>query len=125
MLDNHTDGSIDSDLTTTTIAAGSTYVGTNTWRLPEGQVTKVLFQWIDTTFDSQQFAVNCAADPPVVAPPTTPPLTNPGDSVTCSNFAIWKEAQTWFLRYFPLYGDVAKLDGDNGLDACESLPGHR
>ncbi len=32
------------------------------------------------------------------------------------------EAQDWFDRYFPHYGDVARLDGDGVGLACESLP---
>jgi hypothetical protein len=29
----------------------------------------------------------------------------------------------WFDTYFPYYGDVAGLDGDNDGEPCESLPG--
>ncbi|PRY70343.1 excalibur calcium-binding domain-containing protein [Glaciihabitans tibetensis] len=123
--DNYADGWVDGDLTTATIAAESTYVNNNTWRLPEDQTTRILFQWNGGTFASQQFSVDCEAAPPVVVPPVTPPLTNPGDSKNCSDFSTWHEAQAWFLRYYPLYGDVAKLDSNNDLDACEGLPGHR
>ncbi|MDO8384335.1 MAG: carboxypeptidase regulatory-like domain-containing protein [Microbacterium sp.] len=59
------------------------------------------------------------------APPTQPANPgqpgNPGDSKNCSDFASQAQAQTWFDQYFPIYGDVAKLDGDNNRLACESL----
>lgn len=79
----------------------------------------VVFGGPKSVSDAAQNLEECASD---VNP--TPSLTNPGDSVNCSDFSTWQEAQTWFLRYYPLYGDVAKLDGNNDLDACESLPGH-
>ncbi|WP_160158508.1 excalibur calcium-binding domain-containing protein [Cellulomonas sp. SLBN-39] len=41
----------------------------------------------------------------------------------CADFSTWSAAQAWFLKYFPHYGDVARLDGDNDRIACESLPG--
>ena len=47
---------------------------------------------------------------------------NPGDSVNCSDFATHAQAQAWFDRYRPYYGDIAKLDRDNNGVACESLP---
>ncbi len=47
--------------------------------------------------------------------------SNPGDSKNCSDFATQAQAQAWFDTYFPYYGDVAKLDGDNDGIACESL----
>ena len=31
------------------------------------------------------------------------------------------KAKSWFDTYFPLLGDVARLDGDNGGEPCESL----
>lgn len=63
--------------------------------------------------------------PPVVTPPVVPPAppANPGDSVNCNNFPNWRAAQDWFNRYYPYYGDVARLDGNNDGIACESLPG--
>lgn len=64
--------------------------------------------------------------PPVTpTPPPTPPKTptNPGDSVNCSDFSTWRAAQDWFLKYWPYYGDIAKLDGNNDGIACESRPG--
>lgn len=47
---------------------------------------------------------------------------NPGDDVDCSDFATQREAQAWFDRYYPYYGDVARLDANNDGRACESLP---
>ena len=50
------------------------------------------------------------------------PLTNPGDSKNCSDFQYFEEAKQFFDTYFPLYGDVAKLDVDNDLVPCPGLP---
>ncbi|WP_461165314.1 HNH endonuclease family protein [Arthrobacter sp. R4-81] len=53
---------------------------------------------------------------------TVPP--NPGDTKNCSSsFSTWSEAQNWFDTYYPHYGDVANLDSDGDLIACETLPG--
>jgi len=52
--------------------------------------------------------------------PSIPP--NPGDSVNCGDFTTQALAQAWFDKYFPYYGDVAKLDADGDGVACESLP---
>jgi len=45
----------------------------------------------------------------------------PGDSKNCKDFASYQEAKAWFDTYFPLYGDVAKLDGDGDGQPCEGL----
>ena len=37
--------------------------------------------------------------------------------------ATYAEAKTWFDTYFPYYGDVAGLDGNNDGIPCQSLPG--
>jgi len=72
------------------------------------------------------FPVLAAPTLPVVGPTTTtlapdvPP--NPGDNRNCSDFSTHAEAQAWFDRYFPHYGDVARLDADGDGVACESLP---
>jgi putative cell wall-binding protein len=63
--------------------------------------------------------IDCAPPPP---PPPTPPA-NPGNTKNCGDFATWSQAQSWFWYYYPYYGDVALLDGDEDLIACESLPG--
>ena len=65
------------------------------------------------------------AEPPPV-PTTEPPTTvvpNPGNTMNCSDFSTYAEAKAWFDTYFPYYGDVARLDGDNDGEPCESLPG--
>ena len=50
-------------------------------------------------------------------------LANPGDVKNCSDFESYKEAKAWFDKYYDLYGDVARLDGNNNLIPCEALPG--
>ncbi|HLT97474.1 MAG TPA: S-layer homology domain-containing protein [Acidimicrobiia bacterium] len=47
---------------------------------------------------------------------------NPGDSKNCSDFKTQAEAQAWFDKYYPYYGDIARLDQDNDGIACEGLP---
>lgn len=51
-----------------------------------------------------------------------PAPPNPGDTKNCSNFATQNDAQQWFNLYYPYYGDIAKLDQDNNMVPCESLP---
>ena len=53
-------------------------------------------------------------------PPTQP--GNPGDTKNCTDFQYEYQAQAWFDTYFPFYGDVANLDGNNDGRACESCP---
>ncbi len=69
----------------------------------------------------------CSAPTPPPTTPSTPPAptkpANPGNSKNCSDFATWSQAQSWFKYYYPYYGDVAQLDADNDMIACESLPG--
>ena len=70
---------------------------------------------------------------PPAAPSTTTTTTtttttagvpdNPGNTKNCSDFSTYSAAKTWFDIYFPYYGDVAGLDGDNDGEPCESLPG--
>jgi len=48
---------------------------------------------------------------------------NPGNSKDCSDFANYSEAKTWFDKYDPQYGDVAKLDSNGDKTPCEDLPG--
>lgn len=58
--------------------------------------------------------------------PTAAPLpvpANPGDTRNCGDFATWDEANAWFTKYLPYYGDVARLDADGNRVPCESLPG--
>ena len=60
------------------------------------------------------------ATSPAPAQPARP--TRPAD-VDCSDFATQAAAQAFHDRWFPLYGDFARLDGnDDDGRACESLP---
>ena len=67
---------------------------------------------------------------PVVTVTTVAPTTiasdapaNPGNSKNCGDFPNYAQAKAWYDTYFPYYGDVARLDGDNDGEPCESLPG--
>lgn len=70
-----------------------------------------------------------ASPPPSQPPPSQPPPpepavpSSPGDARDCGDFTTWRQAQDWFETYYPAYGDVARLDADGDLVACESLPG--
>ena len=60
----------------------------------------------------------------VAPPPTTSGAPdNPGNTKNCSDFSSYPEAKAWFDTHFPYYGDVARLDGDDDGEPCESLPG--
>ena len=48
---------------------------------------------------------------------------NPGNSKNCGDFPNYAQAKAWYDTYFPYYGDLARLDGDNDGEPCESLPG--
>jgi hypothetical protein len=48
---------------------------------------------------------------------------NPGDRVHCTDFTTWSASNDYFWRYYPHYGDVARLDQDNDQIPCEGLPG--
>lgn len=61
--------------------------------------------------------------PPPPSPPSPPAGPPPSSSVDCSDFQTWAAAQAWFLYWYPTLGDVAGLDRDNDMIACESLPG--
>ncbi len=84
---------------------------------------------IDTCPDGFKYAD--AQEEPVVEPPTPTTTTtiassqpdNPGDTKNCGDFSNYSEAKAWFDTYYPYYGDVARLDGDDDLEPCESLPG--
>ena len=43
--------------------------------------------------------------------------------MNCGDFDTYAEAKAWFDTYWPYYGDVAGLDGNNDLIPCQSLPG--
>ncbi len=59
----------------------------------------------------------------ITAPTRPAPPPNPGDTVNCPDFHRWADAQAWYKKYYPYYGDVARLDADHDGIACESLPG--
>jgi hypothetical protein len=46
----------------------------------------------------------------------------PGDVDCTTHFQTQAQAQDWYNTYYPDYGDVAQLDGDNDGKACEMLP---
>ncbi|MGB3730963.1 GmrSD restriction endonuclease domain-containing protein [Microbacterium sp.] len=84
----------------------------------------VLARWWRTwTYEGDNFRVPAAGVPtsPAPAQPTVP--ANPGDTKNCGDFATYSEAKVWFDTYFPYYGDIAKLDGDNNGIPCENLVG--
>lgn len=60
-------------------------------------------------------AAGAVASTPAGAPP------NPGDTKNCKDFSTYADAKAWFDKYFPFYGDVAKLDGDGDGKPCEGL----
>lgn len=78
----------------------------------------VISRWPQTwTYESERFRVprgDLAVEP-------TP--TRPTDK-DCGDFATWPEAQAFFGQYYAYYGDIANLDSDGDLVACELLPGH-
>ena len=85
--------------------------------LDYGEPTDTAFtgDWNGDGLDTLGVRRDVAAPPPAVPP-------NPGDTVGCSDFTTQAQAQEWFLRHYPYYGDVAELDADDDGEACESLP---
>jgi hypothetical protein len=78
--------------------------------------------------DTRTTSEPAPSPPPSPAPSPSPTSTkpaNPGDSKNCSDFSTQREAQEWFDYYYPHYGDVARLDADGDLVACETLPAYR
>ena len=57
-----------------------------------------------------------------VAAATRETLPNPGDTKNCVDFEFFEDAKQFYDRYFPLYGDVAKLDRDEDGVPCPGLP---
>eukprot|EP00985_Skeletonema_marinoi_P015165 scaffold7768_cov110-Skeletonema_marinoi.AAC.2 len=49
------------------------------------------------------------------------PPSNPGDVRGCSDFEFYEDALRYYERYFPYYGDVAKLDRDGDGVPCPGL----
>lgn len=77
----------------------------------EDTTSNVLVTFRGALLFSKRISVNCQ------------PPANPGDSKNCSDFPNYAAAKAWFDTYYPYYGDVARLDFDNNLIPCESLPG--
>lgn len=50
-----------------------------------------------------------------------PVFANPGDILSCSNFATWAAANRYFWTFYERFGDVAKLDANNDQIPCETL----
>lgn len=90
--------------------------------------------WRVWTFEGDSFRVPASGipastpqqptQPQQPSQPTQPTQPgNPGDTKNCSDFPNYAAAKTWFDTYYPLYGDIARLDADNNGIPCESLPG--
>jgi hypothetical protein len=81
------------------------------WRRAEEQPSSECRSIIESEFESLRPSVS-----------TNVPPKNPGDSKGCSDFASYEDALRWYERYFPYYGDVAKLDRDHDGIPCPGLP---
>lgn len=112
-IDYNLDG-IDDARTEGTLGANDSTTVTDT-TLGEDTTSDVRVYFRGGTITNQRIHVDCL-------PP--PPPANPGDSVNCGDFGTWREAQNWFDRYYPAYGDIARLDSDGDRIACETLAGH-
>jgi putative cell wall-binding protein len=112
-IDYNLDGTDDVRAEVTSGANDSTIV-TDT-SLGEDTTSDVRVYFRGGTITNQRIHVDCLAPPPPA---------NPGDSVNCSNFSTWRDAQNWFEKYYPAYGDIARLDSDGDGIACETLAGH-
>ena len=102
--------------------------------LPNPGSSNVFGYTVDTSFSQYEIEIvvmdskdNFADDYclwPVPEPIDLLPVPdNPGDSKNCGDFVDYAEAKEWFDTYYEYYGDVAKLDSDDDLEPCESLPG--
>ena len=47
---------------------------------------------------------------------------NPGDTKGCSDFSTYEDSLGYYEKYFPFYGDVARLDRDGDGVPCPGLP---
>jgi hypothetical protein len=84
-----------------------------------------LQEWQGAGSPSPTVTGTCGGPTPPPSGGGTPPPSqpgNPGDTKNCTDFSTEAQAQAWFNTYYPYYGDVAKLDGNNDGRACESLP---
>ena len=59
-------------------------------------------------------------DGAVQATQSIPP--NPGNRFNCADFQYFEEAFSYYDRFYPYYGDVARLDRDNDGVPCPGLP---
>jgi hypothetical protein len=64
----------------------------------------------------------CTTPSPSPSPTPTPTPTGPPPDKDCSDFKTQREAQEFFDRWFPYFGDFADLDRDGNGRACETLP---
>jgi Micrococcal nuclease (thermonuclease) homologs len=55
-------------------------------------------------------------------PPDPRPTSRAQKLPICADFQTYEDALSWFERYFPFYGDVAKLDKDGDGIPCSGLP---
>lgn len=69
---------------------------------------------LETGSGTPLYSSSCNPPAPVVP-------TKPADK-DCADFATQAQAQAWYLKYYPYYGDFARLDGDNDGRACDLLP---
>ncbi|UIN31948.1 excalibur calcium-binding domain-containing protein [Microbacterium binotii] len=82
-----------------------------------GERDRVISLWPhDWSYERARFRV------PAAGVVTTATPARPAD-VDCTDFSNWAAAQAYFGKYYAYYGDIARLDGDGDLIACESLPG--
>lgn len=95
--------------------------GTSTiWYAGPGMNRPVSLQEWQTAGSPNPTVRNAPCSSTTPPPPSQP--TRPAD-VDCSDFTYQYQAQAWYNRYYPYYGDVANLDGvDNDGRVCESLP---
>ena len=106
-----------STTTTTTTTAAPITTTTTTTAAPTTTTTTTTAA--PTTTTTTTTAAPTTTTTTTTATTTIPP--NPGDSKNCSDFSTHNQAQVWFNTYFPYYGDVARLDGNDDGVACESL----
>ena len=87
------------------------------WYAGPGMNRPVSFQEWQAAGSPAPTVRNAPCGTPAAAPAQT---GNPGNSKNCTDFSSQAEAQAWFDRYYPAYGDVALLDADNDRIACET-----
>ena len=75
----------------------------------EAAFTKTHYPLHVWQYERDDFAVSAAAA-------TAAPMI---DAKNCSDFQTHQQAQDWYNVYFPAYGDVSRLDGNNNGIACD------